>query len=181
MRKLKMNMVVGKRQIVLAALVMCLSLAVYINWVYTQEMPDFTPTNVVEQGKNYGDSQYVAGEADNGEAFFAEAKLARQKSRDEAAQTLKTLIDSENVPADQKTQLALKATEIAQRIESEGKIENLIKAKGFNECMVYYDVEKIDVIVKTNGLLANEVAQMKDIIVKEVTVPAEKISIIEVK
>lgn len=179
MKRFKMNMVVGKRQIVLAALVMCLSLAVYINWVYSQDLPDF-PTNAGEQGKNYGDSQYVDG-VENGEAFFAEAKLNRQKTRDEAAQTLKTLIDSQNVPAEQRTQLALKATEIAQTIESEGKIENLIKAKGFSECMVYYDAQRVDVIVKTKGLLANEVAQMKDIIVKEVSVPAEKISIIEVK
>ena len=46
--------------------------------------------------------------------------------------------------------------------------------------MVYYDTQRVDVIVKTNGLLTNEVAQMKDIIVKEVSVPAENIAIIEV-
>ena len=69
---------------------------------------------------------------------------------------------------------------MAQAIEKEGKIENMIKAKGFTECMVYYDTERVDVIVKTNGLLTNEVAQMKDIIIKEVTVPDENIAIIEV-
>ena len=35
-------------------------------------------------------------------------------------------------------------------------------------------------IVKTNGLMTNEVAQMKDIICKEVSVPDENIAIIEV-
>ena len=34
--------------------------------------------------------------------------------------------------------MALKATEVAKSIETEGKIENLIKAKGFDDCMVYY-------------------------------------------
>ena len=68
---------------------------------------------------------------------------------------------------------------LIEAIEKEGKIENLIKAKGFSECMVYYDTERVDVIVKTEGLLENEVAQMKDIIVNEVSVPDENISIIE--
>ena len=94
--------------------------------------------------------------------------------------TLKTLIESKDVSAEQRTELALKTAAMADAIEAEGKIENLIKAKGFKDCMVYYDTERVDVIVKTNGLLSNEVAQMKDIIVKEVTVPAENIAIIEV-
>lgn len=181
MRKLNMNFVVGKKQIVLAALVMCLSLAVYINWVYSQEVPEYTPTDAEAQSetKNYGDSQYVA-DLDNGEAYFAEAKLNRQKTRDEVTATLKSLIDSEKVSEEQKAQLAMKVSDIADTIESEGKIENLIKAKGFNQCMVYYDAQKVDVIVKTEGLEAAQVAQMKDIIMKEVSVPVEKIAIIEV-
>ena len=185
MRKLNMNFVVGKKQIVLAALVMCLSLAVYINWVYSQEIPEFTPTDgegitdMSEGGKNYGDSQYVDG-ISNGDAYFAEAKLNRQKTRDEVSQTLKSLLDSEQISDSQKSELAMKVSDIADTIESEGKIEHLIKAKVFNQCMVYYDAQKVDVIVQTNGLEAAEVAQMKDIIMKEVSVPVENIAIIEV-
>ena len=44
---------------------------------------------------------------------------------------------------------------MAEAIEKEGKIENLIKSKGFQECMVYYDAERVDVIVKTNVYLKN--------------------------
>jgi len=95
-------------------------------------------------------------------------------------QTLKNLIESDAVSPEQRTELALQTSAMATAIEKEGKIENLIKAKGFNDCMVYYDTQRVDVIVKTNGLLTNEVAQMKDIIVKEVSVPAENIAIIEV-
>ena len=179
MRKLRMNMIVGKKQIVLAALVLCLSLAVYLNWVYSGNDVELPVTNVVENEKNYGDSQYVNSN-DESEAFFAEAKVSRQKTRDEAVQTLKNLIESESVTPEQRTELALQTSAMATAIEKEGKIENLIKAKGFDECMVYYDTQRIDVIVKTNGLLTNEVAQMKDIIVKEVSVPAENIAIIEV-
>ena len=136
-------------------------------------------TSTLETDKNYGDSQYVdIGE--DADAFFAEAKISRQKTRDEAVQTLKNLIESDAITPEQRTELALKTTSMAEAIEKEGKIENLIKAKGFKDCMVYYDTQRVDVIVKTEGLLTNEVAQMKDIIVKEVTVPDENIAIIEV-
>ncbi|MFV0498115.1 MAG: SpoIIIAH-like family protein [Candidatus Fimivivens sp.] len=180
MKKIRMNMIVGKKQIILAALVLCLSLAVYLNWVYAGgdgfELPT---TSTLDTDKSYGDSQYV-NIGDDAEAFFAEAKISRQKTRDEAVQTLKNLIESDAITPEQRTELALQTTSMAQAVETEGKIENLIKAKGFTECMVYYDTERVDVIVKTNGLLTNEVAQMKDIIVKEVTVPDENIAIIEV-
>ena len=76
--------------------------------------------------------------------------------------------------------MALKATEVAKSIETEGKIENLIKAKGFDDCMVYYDTEGVDVVVKTDGLEAAQVAQMKDIILKETSIPVENISIVEI-
>ncbi len=195
MKRLNLNFIVGKRQIVLSALVMCLSLAVYINWAYSNEVPEyFEPVDIitettspelsevdttVDEVKNYGDSEYVA-ELEGTEAYFAEAKVNRQKNRDEVTMTLTELIESEDISTDQKAQLAMKVSELADTIESEGKIENLIKAKGFTECMVYYDTNKVDVIVESEGLEAAEVAQMKDIIMKEVSVPVENIAIIEI-
>ena len=126
--------------------------------------------------------QYVEN-IDEGQsaAFFAEAKLTRQKSRDEAVETMKSLIESDSITSEQRTELALKTSAMATAIEQEGKIENLIKAKGFEECMVYYDTERVDVMVKTEGLEPQQVAQMKDIIIKEVDIQPENISIIEVK
>ena len=60
--RIKMNMIVGKKQIVLAALVLCLSLAVYLNWVYSGSDIGLPVTSALEdkgETKNYGDSQYV--------------------------------------------------------------------------------------------------------------------------
>ena len=55
--KVKMNLVLGKRQLVLAALVMGLGCAVYLNWEYTKLG---TSTDAAEAGKNYGDAQFVS-------------------------------------------------------------------------------------------------------------------------
>lgn len=48
--------------------------------------------------------------------------------------------------------------------------------------MVYYDTENVDVVVKTEGegLGTDQVAQMKDIIIKETSIPVENISIVEI-
>lgn len=180
-----MHMVIKKKQVILASLVVGLGLAVYVNYQFAQTESLLTPTSTVEAEKNYGDAQLVdkndpAAAGLDGEAYFAEAKISRQRSRDESVETLTNMMANADVDANVKAEMALKATELAKSIETEGKIENLIKAKGFNDCMVYYDTEGVDVVVKTEGLEAAQVAQMKDIILKETSVPVENISIVEI-
>ncbi len=182
-----MNMIIGKRQIILAALVLGLGIAVYLNWQYSQTAVELPVTEAMEGLPDYGEAQYVdspgvtaADEMPEGEAYFAEAKLSRQKARDEAVETLAVMLADAELGADQRAELALRATELADSIETEGKIENLIKAKGFSDVMVYYDTQRADVIVKTSGLLANEASQIKDIILKETAIAPENISIVEI-
>ena len=94
-----------------------------------------------------------------------------------------TMLKDSALSADEKAELTMKAADISKSIETEGKMENLIKAKGFEDCMVYYDgeKEKVDVVIKTGGLLDNEVAQIRDIVVQETGAPVENIAIVEVK
>ncbi|MBE6907072.1 SpoIIIAH-like family protein [Marasmitruncus massiliensis] len=177
-----MNMIIGKKQIILASLVVGLGLAVYVNYQFAQADGALTSASAAENDKNYGDAQLVDANDPtvDGEAYFAEAKVTRQRTRDEAIETMKNMMTDAAVDANIKAEMVLKATELAKSVETEGKIENLIKAKGFEDCMVYYDTEGVDVVVKTEGLKPEEVAQMKDIILKETSVPVENISIVEI-
>ena len=172
-----MNMIIGKKQIILSALVLALSIAVYLNWQYAKVGDEYSITSAL------GAEKTADGDTENyGEAYFAEAKLTRSRSRDEAVETLSAMLSDAQLTAEQKTELALEAAKLAKSIEVEGKIENLIKAKGFAECMVYYDTQKIDVVVKAaDGLTDEQVAQMQDVILGEVELPAENIRIVEVK
>lgn len=191
-----MNMIIGKRQIILASLVLGLGIAVYLNWQYSNASLDLETTDLLDETTNYGEAQYVDDEipedrpgmtqevavsAADGESFFVEAKLSRQKARDEAVETLSTMLQDASLDAEQKADLAVRASDLANSIEVEGKIENLIKAKGFVDVMVYYDTERADVIVKTEGLEVAQASQIKDIILKETDILPEKISIVEVK
>ena len=91
------------------------------------------------------------------------------------------MISDEGIEEEQKETLSAQASEIASAIETESRIENLIKAKGFDDCIAYIDGDKANVIVKTDGLLENEAAQIKEILLQETEVPVENISIVEVK
>ena len=187
---MKMNMIVSKKHIVLSALVLALSVAVYLNWEYVKVNGDsFENTSkVAVDGAVEGAAPGIPAEdkgadeaAAYGEAYFAEAKLSRTKARDEAADALKYMPEDADLTTDQMTQLTMEAASIAKSIETEGKIENLIKAKGFEECMVYLEEDKIDVLVKCSGMTDSEAAQIKDVILGEVEVPDKNISIIEIK
>ena len=199
-----MNMIIGKRQIILAALIMGLGIAVYLNWQYSAADYDLAVTNNTssEGSTNYGEAQYVdapqlldnlkpnaeskmvsvddIAEPGSDEAFFVEAKLSRQKARDEAVETLAVMLSDANLTGEQKTSLAIRATELAGSIETEGKIENLIKAKGFLDVMVYYDTQRADIMIKTAGLGSDDIVKIRDIILKETEIPVENISIIEI-
>ena len=49
------------------------------------------------------------------------------------------------------------------------------------DCVVYLDGKSAKVVVKTQGLDKAQAAAIKDIILGEVTVPAENIRVFEVK
>lgn len=193
-----MNMIVGKKQIVLASLVAALGVAVYLNYQFAETEGEYIASSsdsAVQQEENYGDATFVdtktaienqltSTEAmttlDSSE-YFSEAKLTRSKSRDEAVEALKTMLSDDELTLEQKSALTEQATHFAQAIEVEGKIENILKAKGFEDCMVYYDVDNIDVILKADELLQEEVTQIRDVILEETDVAVQNISIVPIQ
>ncbi len=186
MKKPKINVILSKKHIILSALILTLSLAVYLNWEYVKHndgviMEESTIQVQNTQTSNENLSTKEDEPANYGEAYFAEAKLSRTKSRDEAVEAMKYMLEDANLSTAELKKLTMEATNLAKSIEKESKIENLIKAKGFNECMVYLEPEKIDVLVKSDNLTDSEVLQIKDVILGEITIPNEKISIIEIK
>ena len=58
-------------------------------------------------------------------------------------------------------------------------IETLVKAKGFEECVAVISEEKCSVIVKSEGLMDDQVAQILDIVITESDLSPENITIIE--
>ena len=79
-------------------------------------------------------------------------------------------------------QEALAKTEaVAAAIEQESKIESLVKAKGFEDCVVFIEDKTCHIVVKAEGLQPQEAAQITDIICAQSQVPATGITIVTSK
>ena len=181
----KLSFKFGKKQIILTCLTLLLAIAVYAN--YEMSKTELKPTEVVsgiDMTQAYGEVQYVNGTEIvdySSEDYFAQARLNKLTSRDEAVETLKMVLGGGDITSEEIASYTEDAMTLSSLIESETVIEDLIKASGFEDCVVYIDGDNASIVVKTNGLTTAQAAQIKDILLSEVTIPNENIRIFEVK
>ena len=71
--------------------------------------------------------------------------------------------------------------EVSGYIETESRVENLLKAQGFDDALCYLTDKAANIVVRTNGLDNAQAAQIKSTLLGEIAVPAENITIVEVK
>lgn len=190
----------GKRQVVLAALVLALGAAVYLNWQFSDNN-DLLATNVVESTKELGEAKYVntlttSSSQDKQETqkesdvqtisekaseYFAKAAANRQKARDEASDMIKEILNDVKSSDEVKAEATKKASEIAQIIQQESNIENLVKSKGFTECIAFIQNGECSIVVSADGLDENSAITIKDIVSGQSGISFDKIKIIEAK
>lgn len=187
----KPSFIIGKKQIIMTCLTLMLAVAVYINYAAAPKITDkdkkLTASEVsVSEDINYGETEFVNGEAgETADAaatdYFAQARIDKMNNRDEAVQTLQSIIGGGDLTEDEMVTNTIDAVEVSKLIESEGTIESLIKAQGYADCVAYLDGESAKVVVKTEGLDKAQAAAIKEIILGEAEVSAENIRIFEVK
>ena len=134
--------------------------------------------------KNYGEAQLVSVNKDSGTEFFEAARLTRSKARDEALDTLKKSLKDAKLTAEEKTQLTEELSTRINNITLETKLETLIKAKGFADCVVNREDSKANVTVMTesDALTAEEVTRIRDVLLGQCKgLTAQGITIVEVK
>ncbi|MBR1863544.1 MAG: SpoIIIAH-like family protein [Ruminococcus sp.] len=179
----KPSFIIGKKQILLAGMTLMLGAAVYINYAVAGTGGEIRATEKVKtQSINYGEAELVDAPAENGDDYFSKARIERMNARDEAKETLKNIIGGGDATDEEKSVAAEEAAVMTGLMESETKIESLVKAAGFTDCVCYLDGTNANIVVKSgdDGLIASEAAQIKDILLSEVTVPAENIRIFDV-
>lgn len=194
-------MAFGKRQLVLAALVVALGAAVYLNWQFTGENQLVAAGTDVSE-KAVGEAQLVNASAmssspeENGtavsgtssesgeqtktaEEYFSETRLSRQQSRDEAVELLEDVLQDAKASEEAKKEAVSQAAVIAQNVLQENNIENLVKAKGFADCVAFLQNGECTVVVQTQESNQNNAIMIKDIVTGQSGVSYDKIKIIE--
>lgn len=178
----KISVIIGKKQIMLAGMTLVLGTAVYVNYAMSSSGGIKATEKVESKNINYGDAQLVQAEEESSDDYFAKARMDRTASRDKAVETLQTIIGGGDSTPEEQEAAAEEAAAMTGLIEKESKVENLIKAAGFSDCVVYLDGENANIVVQTEeGLIQTEAAQIKDILLSEVSVPAENIRIYDVE
>ena len=188
-----------KRNAVVAAIVLLVCAAVYLNWSYSQEgMAETEGT-----GKVLGEAALVGAQASDplleespaptetaaGEEapsgassdYFDSARLNRQQARDSAL----SLLQEAAADAEAGEEAVAQANEAIQAMAAytiaEANIENLVTAKGYADCVAFLSEESISVVVSNGGtaLTSADTARISEIVQDETGLSASQIKIIE--
>lgn len=187
---MKIKSLFGRKQLILAALVVLLGGAVFLNYWYTQtssnplteaEASAASTESDTDSQKVYGEAQLVSDTGDDDTtAYFTKAVLEREKSRDESVETVKAVLAQVDVSSEAAAQATAKIVALTEQCQKEDQIESLIRAKGFENCIVYLGEENASIVVETDGLTPEQAAQIKSIVLSEQEVAADCISITEI-
>lgn len=174
-----------KRNITMLAVLVFVCAAVALNWSYNNRWgnPDSEMVLAEDEAMIGADAEFAEGLIASGMEYFAEARLTRQVSRDEALELLQTAATSEAASQETIDSAMNAISAMATCSMQESQIENLLIAKNFEDCVVYIGNNCVTVAVPApeDGLSKEAVAQITDVICNETEYDATQLSIIEVK
>ena len=173
-----------KRNITMIAVLLFVCAAVLLNWSYNNRWGDPDAEMVSAEDEAMAQANALSGgEESVAASYFAEARLTRQVSRDEALQLLQTAATAETASQETIDSAMSAISAMATTSMKEAQIENLLIAKEFSDCVVYIGDGRITVAVPApeEGLSEDAVARITDIICSETDYEASQLSIIQVK
>ena len=178
-----MSNIFGKKQVLLATLILALGVAVYLNYYFATKAPDTLDANggvsTSDTSKNLGDAQFVGNNSTvSGDE---QANTTPDYFAQEALDLIKDMMNDAKATDAIKQEALAKTEAVAAAIEQESKIESLVKAKGFEDCVVFIEDKTCHIVVKAEGLQPQEAAQITDIICAQSQVPATGITIVTSK
>lgn len=172
-----------KKNLTMLAVLMFVCAAVALNWSYNDRWgsPDSEMVLMEDEAMLNADAMNTALMSSS--EYFAEARLTRQVSRDEALELLQTAATAETASQETIDSAMNAISAMASCSMQETQMENLLIAKGFADCVVYIGNDTVTVAVPApaDGLSEEAVATITDLICTETSYEAAQLSIIEVK
>lgn len=174
-----------KRNLTVLAVLSFVCAAVALNWTYNSRWgkPDAEMVYAEDEAMAAAQTDFARSLTTAGTEYFAEARLTRQVSRDEALELLQTAASSEAASQETIDSAMNAISKMAACSMQEAQIENLLLAKEFDDCVVYIGDDAITVAVPApmDGLSEEAVARITDVICTETSYGPEQLNIIEVK
>ena len=131
--------------------------------------------------KNNSESSSVATNAgvknDKFQQDYSSLKLEREKMYSQMLEANQKILDSSNTSDGQKESAQKEINSINNTKKAIMIAENLIKTKGFEDCIVYSNENSINVLIKKDELTKEDTAQIQSIIAREMNAKISNIHI----
>ena len=159
-----MHVLIGKKQIVIAVLVVALGLAVFVNWYYSDGTRLFpgSPSEQAEQAQPDGSAQYVNGLSD--EEYFASVRMNRDSARGEALEELQAVLSQAVEDSDAAVTTAKAIEQLSAEVKMESDIESLVVGKIGADCVAVIADNSVDVVVTKAALNDGNVLAISDVV-----------------
>ena len=181
-----------QRGIVIVSLVMCLVILGSANYIYTRsqnEIPDIPSAQ--DPAANQGDSNpdstgsntNTPDESSNTSVsaqsnYFEAYRTNRQSIRDMEMRYVQTVSDNQKSDSAVKKEAEERLLEIASLMEKELKIENLIKAKGFEDVIAFVEEGSVNIVIKAEQITSAQATKILKIVVDETGEASQNVTII---
>ncbi|MEW6523121.1 MAG: SpoIIIAH-like family protein [Bacillota bacterium] len=110
--------------------------------------------------------------------FFVDYRLERDSTRQHQLDLLREMIDNPNTDESSKKEASRRLLRIVDNIGRELEIEGLIRAKGYEDALVFLNDTSATVVVKTPQLAAADVSRIADIVIRNTGLKQDAISIL---
>ena len=146
------------------------------NQINNQISSQITQTTDEQMGQEDQSNQAIQTST-NADNYFAKSKLERDTMYSQMIETYEKVLNSTNSLETQKQSATDEITKINQTKNSIMICENLITTKGFENNVIFVNGSSVSVIIGASELQQEEVAQIQNIISREMNVEIENIHI----
>lgn len=99
--------------------------------------------------------------------YFYTAKLGREQLRAKNTETLMEIVNNKELSDKQKQAATQEIINITKAAEMENAIENLLAAKGFENCVVSVGEDSADVVVDISEITLEQAAVIEDVVMRK--------------
>ncbi len=178
---------VGRRNLIIAGVVLLIGAAVVLNWVIFANLDSGFDGYDKDSGMSsaYGDETTDAsstGKDDTAistDSFFSSTQVSRERARDEALEVLQSVVDNASTDDAAKTQALADISQIAKDMEAESNIETLVVAKGFEQCVAVISSGTINVVIKADKLTQSDIAIINEIVYEQSGIKPSDVKIVQ--
>lgn len=175
-----------KRNIMVVTVLLFVCAAIYLNWSYNNSWgkADSAMVEAEDAAMNAAEDAYneTNNLSEKASSYFADARMNRQVSRDEALNLLESAAQSEDASQETIDSAMNSISAMASYSMQETQLENLLIAKDFADCVVYMTDDAITVAVPApaEGLSDASVARITDMVTNETDYTAAQLNVIEI-